>query len=82
MFPSSPTGGFLLLEADAFTTDAVGGWRFQAESILPGCDPLHSLCNYDARGTGGVWRLVPAPSTLVLLGVGLVGLVLVRRRSQ
>jgi hypothetical protein len=80
--PASPSeGGFIQAEAHGFRSDANGVWRFGGEGLRPGCDlGIDNLCAYDARGFNGVWTRVPAPSTLVLLGVGLAGLIFSRRR--
>ena len=82
LLPASPSeGGFIQIEAHSFRSDANGVWRFGGEGLRPGCDTgIDTLCGYTARGFNGVWTRVPEPSTLVLVGVGLAGLVLHRRR--
>ncbi len=82
MLPASPSeGGFFSIEASVFRSDATGGWIAGGEEVFPNCDRTHNpLCGYIARGVGGVWTRVPEPSTLVLLGVGLAGLIFYRRR--
>jgi hypothetical protein len=82
--PASPSeGGFVQMEQISFRSDANGVWKFGGENLRPGCDlEIDSHCSYDAKGFNGTWTRVPAPSTLVLLGVGLVGLVFHRRRSR
>ncbi len=76
-----PGEGFISLTADFFRSDAQGSWRFEGEGLTP--DPCNGIgnpfCSYGVAGINGVWTRVPAPSTLVLLGVGLTGLVLSRR---
>ena len=57
--------------------------KYEGEELtFPGCPDFISpgFCPYLAVGTHGVWTRVPEPSTLVLLGVGLAGLVFYRRR--
>ncbi len=72
---------FFSIEASVFRSDATGGWIAGGEEVFPNCDRTHNpLCGYIARGVGGVWTRVPEPSTLVLLGVGLAGLIFYRRR--
>jgi len=59
-----------------FESHADGTWRFEAEGATP--DPCNGignpLCSYGVVGVTGTWTRVPEPSTLMLLGVGLVGL--------
>ncbi len=79
---SLPGEGEILTTATFFRSDANGVWRFEAEGLSPDCDPLRNpFCGYGVVGVNGVWTRVPAPSTLVLLGVGLAGLASLRRRK-
>ena len=79
---SSPDGGSLSFEAAFFQSDATGVWRFESEEVFPHCDrDKNFFCSYGVTGVNGVWTRVPAPSTLVLLGVGLAGLVFSRRQQ-
>jgi hypothetical protein len=87
MLPASPSeGGFFQIEASDFSSpNSTGGWNAGGEEVFPNCDRTHNpLCGYIARGVDGVWTRLQtsmlAPSTLVLLGVGLAGLVFYRRR--
>ena len=69
---SSPDGGSRSFEAAFFQSDATGVWRFESEEVFPHCDrEKNFFCSYGVTGVNGVWTRVPAPSTLVLLGVGL-----------
>jgi len=83
LLPASlPGEGSFLTTAHFFRSDVNGVWRHEGESLRPGCDTgIDTICGYDAKGFNGVWTRVPTPSTLVLLGVSLAGLVLYRRRK-
>jgi len=95
-FPWPVLGELLLLpatlpgegEVRTFVQDfqamADGTWRYNGESTLspPFCGELHNpFCGYHVEGINGVWTRVPAPSTLVLVGVGFGSLAFYRRRS-
>jgi PEP-CTERM motif len=89
--PPNTSGAFFgeILEGqNDFTSNRAnvpGLWRIEGESIPGGglgCPTPFGTCTYSATGIDGVWTRVPEPSTLVLLGVGLVGLVFVRRPTQ
>jgi hypothetical protein len=76
---SGPEEGYIVNEGSIFHSFLSGDWSAGAENVLP---PDH-CCGYLATGVDGVWTRqpsMPAPSTLVLLGVGLAGLVFYRRR--
>ena len=82
---SQPGDGFFSLTEQTFKSNAQGVWQFEGETQeFPGCfrpGGPDSFCTYKAIGVNGVFtRVVPIPPTLVLLGVGLAGLVLYRRR--
>ena len=76
--------GELLSQVQFFGSDA-GPWHMAAELLDPGCNGDNNgsnpYCGYGAAGVNGVWTRVPAPSTLVLLGVGLAGIASIRRRK-
>jgi len=84
--PASPAdGGSILNQANDFRSDASGVWNFGSEDAAPNCNPAdpapgNPFCGYETRGINGVWTRVPEPSTLTLLGVGLIGLTLLWRR--
>jgi PEP-CTERM motif len=86
LLPASPSDrGYIFLIPAEFLSDASGVWRFEGEGALhpPICGELHNpFCGYGVVGVHGVWTRVPAPSTLVLLGVGVVGLGFLRRRQD
>jgi hypothetical protein len=68
--------------ASFFRSDVNGAWHFAAEGATTDCSDTHNVyCGYGVVGVNGVWTRVPAPSTLVLLGVGLTGLIFSRRRK-
>jgi hypothetical protein len=81
LLPASfPGEGHMSTTATLFRSDANGVWRFEAEGASSDCDEFHNpFCGYGVTGINGVWTRVPAPSTLVLLGVGVAGLALLRR---
>ena len=88
--PPNSSGAFfgeILQGQNDFTSNRAnvpGLWRSAGESIPGGglgCGPNPGLCMYSATGINGVWTRVPAPSTFVLLGVGLAGLASLRRRK-
>jgi len=85
---SGPGEGELLTTAQVFFSHSDGSWRAAGEDRAPNCDagnpPSNNpFCGYGARGINGTWTRIPEPSTLVLLGVGLVGLMIGRgRRSK
>ncbi len=84
LLPASlPGEGVISSTATFFRSDAQGSWRFEAEGLTP--DPCNGignpLCSYGVAGINGVWTRVPEPSTLMLLGVGLAGLVFYHRRG-
>ena len=87
--PPNTSGTFfgeILQGQNDFTSNRAnvpGLWRSAGESIPGGglgCPTPFGTCTYSAAGTDGVWTRVPAPSTLVLLGVGLAGLAIYHRR--
>jgi len=68
----------------AFRSSEDGTWKMGGEMFSPFCpgesDESLRHCQYLAVGIDGTWTRVPGPSTLALLGVGLVGLTSFRRR--
>lgn len=78
-----PGEGFISTFADVFRSDAQGNWRFEGEGLTP--DPCNGIgnpfCSYGVAGINGVWSRVPLPSTLLLLGTGLAGLLSFRGRK-
>jgi hypothetical protein len=80
---SSSEGGFVSTFSLNFRSDASGIWEINGEGLNtpPYCGELHNhFCGYQVFGIHGVWTRVPAPSTLVLLGVGFAALVFCSRR--
>jgi len=67
-----------------FRSHVDGTWRFEAEGATP--DPCNGignpLCSYGVAGVNGTWTRVPAPSTLALLGVGVLSLGFLRSRKR
>ena len=89
IFPATdgPGAATILVFEDEFRERADGTWDLRSEGLFNGhgvgCpNPNFGFCTYTAIGIDGTWTRVPEPGTLVLLGMGLVGLVLMRRRSQ
>jgi hypothetical protein len=84
-FPLLGPQGDISMEDAQFLSSADGTWRFREEVVgTPLCRFDDGVfCVYFASGIGSVWTRVPAPSTLVLLGVGLAGMIaaLYARRS-
>jgi hypothetical protein len=80
----SAQSGFLLNQNQFFGSDA-GPWHMSSELLDPNCNGdnngANPFCGYGTAGVNGVWTRVPAPSTLVLLGVDLASLVACRRRK-
>ena len=80
---SRPGESLISLIPAFFQSHTDGTWRFENEGASPNCDPLHNpFCGYGVVGINGVWTRVSEPSSLVLLGVGLAGLLLSRRRRR
>jgi PEP-CTERM motif len=76
-----PGEGEMLTTAHFFRSDANGAWRYEGEELIPNCDRLtNDFCSYGVDGINGVWTRVPEASSLLLLGVGFVGLTFYRRR--